>query len=324
MKKAVYLACSLAFTLLASTQHVHASTWPSKSIKLVTPGTPGGPPDAYARALADHLAQALKQPVVVENAPAIGGMVAAQALLRTPADGYTLFVSTAGVMAITPAANPLAKYVPNDFTHICQGVDTSFVLASHPSVPAKDLSSLKQWLKEHKQPATYSSFGPGTPAHFLGYQFSEAIGVDMTHVPYRSSPLQITDMLGGTSPFGFVQIATSSPHIKAEKLKAYATTGPTRAPELPEVPTVKELGLPELETTVWFGLAAPKNLPQDIRQKLEQVHEQILQQDSFKQRMQTALLNPTPGVCGEQFVNKMNHELQRWQGVVQKTGFIAD
>ncbi len=301
-----------------------ALAWPEKPIKLLAPSTAGGPPDVYARALADHLAKALGQAVIVENVPAVGGMIAAQQIQRAAADGYTLLVNTAGMMTITPNANPKASYRGADFTQICQGVEAALVLASHPSIGAKNYKELSQWVQSQKTPATYSSYSPGSPAHFLGYQFSEALKTEMTHIPYKSSPQQITDMIGGVAPLGFVQIATAGRRIKAGKLMAYATTGEQRAPQLPDVPTVGELGLPALTTTVWFGFSGPKNLPPAIVQRLSDAHQQITANPEFKTRMLNAGLSVSPDLCGDKFLKKMEQETGRWARIVKATGFVAD
>jgi tripartite-type tricarboxylate transporter receptor subunit TctC len=317
--RTVTIAASLALAAFGA----QAQAWPEKSIKLLAPSTAGGPPDVYARALADHMAKALGQPVVVENVPAGGGMIAAQQIMRAPADGYTLLVNTAGMMTITPNANPRAQYKAADFTQICQGVDAALVLAANPQLGPKTFPQLAQWLKAQKVPPTYSSYSPGSPAHFLGHQLSESLDVDMTHVPYKSSPPQITDMLGGVAPLGFVQIATASPHIKSGKLVAYATTGDKRSPQLPEVPTVAEVGQPQLATSVWFGLSGPKNLPPAIAQRLTAVHQQMMATPEFKARMAASGLNATPDVCGAPFLAKMNQETERWARIVKATGFSA-
>lgn len=301
-----------------------AQSWPEKPIKLLAPSTAGGPPDVYARALADNLAKALGQPVIVENMPAAGGMIAAQSILRAPADGYTLLVNTAGMMTITPNANPKANYKGADFTQICQGVEAALVLTGHPSLGAKNFNELSKWIKSQKTPPTYSSYSSGSPAHFLGYQLSEALKSEMTHVPYKSSPQQVTDMIGGVAPLGFVQIATSSPHIKAGKLVAYATTSEQRAPQLPDVPTVSEVGLPQLTTTVWFGLSGPKNLPPSIIKRLTDAHQKITEMPEFKARMSAAGLSVSQDVCGDKFLHKMTQETERWARIVKATGFVAD
>lgn len=301
----------------------HAQSWPEKPIKLIAPSTAGGPPDVYARALADHMSKVFGQPFVVENVPAGGGMIAAQQIMRAGADGYTLLVNTAGMMTITPNANPRAQYKPSDFTQICQGVDAALVLASNAQMGPKDYRQLVQWIRLQKTPATYSSYSPGSPAHFLGYQFSESLNVDMTHIPYKSSPPQITDMIGGVSPLGFVQVATAAPHIKSGKLIAHATTGEKRSPSLPDIPTVSELGLSQLTTSVWFGLSAPKGIPAAIAQRLTVAHQQMLDSSDFKNRMTASGLNPTPDVCGSTYLEKMNRESDRWARIVKATGFSA-
>lgn len=301
-----------------------AQDWPAKPIKLLAPSSPGGPPDVYARALADHLSKALGQAVVVENVPAAGGMIAAQQIQRAPADGYTLLVTTAGMMTITPNANSRARYQAGDFAQVCQGVEASLVLAANPKLGPKDYAQLAQWVKAQKTPPTYSSYSPGSPAHFLGYQLSEALKVDMTHIPYKSSPQQITDMIGGVAPLGFVQVATAAPHIQAGKLVAFATTGEKRSPQLPDVPTVAEVGLPQLTTTVWFGLAGPKGLPAPIVQRLTEAHRQFLAAPETGTRMSASGLTVTPDVCGQGFVKKMEAETARWARVVKATGFVAD
>ncbi|MFT3718563.1 Bug family tripartite tricarboxylate transporter substrate binding protein [Pseudorhodoferax sp.] len=301
-----------------------AQAWPDKTLKLISPSTPGGPPDAYARALADLMAKELGQAVIVENSPAVGGMVAMQSMARTPADGYTLVIGTAGAVTITPSANPKARYQPGDFTHICQGVEAGLVLASYPGVPARDFKELAQWIQAQQTPPTYSSFAPGSPAHFLGHQLGEALNVEMTHVAYRSSPTQITDMLGGVAPLGFVQTATAAPHIRAGKLRAYASTAGQRSAELPDVPTVAEVGLPQLQTTVWFGLSGPKGLPAPVVQRLTEVHQKIVASPEFRQRMAASGLVPSPGICGDAFLAKITAESARWARIVKATGFAAD
>lgn len=301
-----------------------AQGWPEKPIKLVTPSSAGGPPDVYARALADHLGRTLGQPTIVENNAGVGGMIASQVVQRAAPDGYTLLTSTAGSMTIIPAVNAKARYVPGDFTNLCQGVEASLVLAAHPSIGARQFAQLAQWIKAEKTPPTYSSWASGSPGHFVGYQLSEVLKVDMVHVPYKSSPQQITDMLSGVAPLGFVQIATATPYIKEGRLIAYATTAATRAPQLPDVPTVTELGMPELTTTVWFGLAAPKNLPEPVRQKLVAAHEAFTTSPEVAQRLAAAGMTVTPGICGDALLKKSEAELVRWGRVAKAIGFVAD
>ena len=319
------LAISACLALACAAQaQPQTQNWPEKPIKLIAPSAAGGPPDLYARALADQLGKELGQAVVVENVPAAGGMIAAQQMMRNAADGYTLLVNTAGMMTITPNANPRAQYRIADFTTLCQGVDAGLVLVGSPSLGAHNFNELKTWLKAQKAPPTYSSYSPGSPAHFLGYQLAEALGLEMTHVPYRSSPQQITDMLGATAPLGFAQISTAGPHIKSGKLVAFLTTGAQRSAQLPEVPTVVEVGLPQLETSTWMGLSAPKGLPATVAERLTRAHQKIVATPEFRTRMDASGLSAAPKVCGENFVRKMGTESERWTRVIKATGFVAD
>lgn len=316
-------AAALAFAWLAAPAMAQGAAWPERAIKLIAPSSPGGPPDVYARALADQMSRVLGQPVVVENAPAVGGMVAAQQVRRAVPDGYTLLVNTAGMMAITPNANPKAQYRASDFSQICQGVDAALVLAGNPQLGLANFAQLAAWIKAQKVPPTYSSYSAGSPAHFLGFQLSEALKTEMTHVPYKSSPQQVTDMLGGVAPLGFVQIATAAPQIRAGKLVAFATTGDRRAAQFPDVPTVAEVGLPQLATTVWFGLSGPKNLPPAVLQRLIAMHEDITGSGEFRTRMGAAGLDVSPVLCGDVFLRKIELESERWGRVVKATGFLA-
>ena len=314
---------SILLVFALCTVVTQAQGWPEKPIRLIAPSAAGAPPDVYARAMADHMAKALGQPVVVENIPAAGGMIAAQQIMRAPADGYTLLVNTAGMMTITPSANPRAQYKSVDFTQVCQGVDAALVLATNPQLGPKDYRQLANWLKAQKTPPTYSSYSPGSPAHFLGHQWSEALDVEMTHIPYKSSPPQITDMIGGVAPLGFALITSAAPHIKAGKLTAHATTGEKRSVLLPDVPTVAEVGLPQLTTSVWFGLSGPKGLSAPVMQRLTTAHQQMLATPEFKARMAISGLNPTPDLCGPAFLEKMNREADRWARIIKATGFSA-
>jgi len=311
-------------TLFLTSLFSYAETWPTKAVKIIAPSTPGGPPDVYARALADSFTKALGQPFIVENMPAAGGMIAAQAMSKIPSDGYELLVNTAGMMTITPSANPNAKYLPTDFTQICQGVSASLVLAVHPSLNVKNFSELVKWLKDQKLRPTYSSYSMGSPAHLLGFELSDLLGVDMIHVPYKSTPQQLSDMLSGVAPLGFVQISTATPSIKAGKIIPLATTSEVRSTDFPSVPTVSEIGYPQLLTTVWFGLSAPKNLPSSITKRLTDLHQQVTNSKEFESRMANSGLLATKDICGDAFTNKMQKELLQWTKVIKAAGFVAD
>jgi tripartite-type tricarboxylate transporter receptor subunit TctC len=319
-----YLKIFLFFLLLSIYPFSYGQNWPTKPIKIIAPSTPGGPPDVYARAIADYLSKSLSQPVVVENVPAAGGMIAAQSVMKGTNDGSLLLVNTAGMMTITPAANPNAKYHAEDFAQICQGVSASLILAAHPSLGVKSFPDLTKWLKNQKAQATYSSYSMGSPAHLLGFQMSELLGLDMVHVPYKSTPQQLTDMVAGVAPLGFVQLATATPNVKAGKLIALAVTSESRSSDLPQVPTVSELGYPQLQTTVWFGLSGPKSLSPSIVKKLIELHQQISNTNEFEARMSNAGLVVSKNICGDVFTRKIVAESESWAKIIKAAGFVAD
>jgi tripartite-type tricarboxylate transporter receptor subunit TctC len=310
--------------LIFNSSLVYSQNWPTKPVKIIAPSTPGGPPDVYARALADIFTKTLGQPFIVDNMPAAGGMIAAQSILKATNDGYALLVNTAGMMTITPSANISAKYFPADFTQICQGVSASLVLAVHPILNIKNFAELVKWLKDQKVRPTYSSYSIGSPAHLLGYELSQLLGVEMIHVPYKSTPQQLTDMLSAVSPLGFVQIATASPSIKAGKIIPLATTSESRSIDFPNVPSISEVGYPQLVTTVWFGLSGPKNLSPLITKKLIDLHQQMTNSSEFESRMLNSGMVVTKNICGDIFTSKMQRELDNWSKVIGAAGFVAD
>lgn len=321
-RPAALLLGLVAGVATAAGAHAESSDWPTQPITLLAPSAAGAPPDLYARALSEHLAQSLGQPVIVENVPAGGGLIAVQRLQRSN-DGHTLLVNTAGMMTITPTANPLAEYTANDFAQICQGVEASLVLATHPSIPATNYEELAEWIRAQDPAPSYSSYSAGSPPHFLGYQLGETLGVDMLHVPYRSSPQQVTDMLGGMAPLGFVLVSTAGPHIESGKITPHAVTSPNPVPQFPDIPTVEDVGAPELTATVWFGLAAPEGTPPAILEKLTELHQELTRSPEFEKQMASAGLVPSLDTCGDEFLEKMNQETERWGEIVEATGFVA-
>ncbi|WP_157119247.1 Bug family tripartite tricarboxylate transporter substrate binding protein [Azohydromonas lata] len=302
----------------------HAQGWPSKPIQIIVPSTPGGAIDSYARVSAEHLAQQVKQPVVVENRPGGGGgLIATEAAARAAADGYSLFVGTAAILTINPSAYKKLPYSPGDFTYLCKGVEFPLVLVAHPSTNARTIDDLARWLQANPKNASYASYQPGTPSHFLGYQLGEKLGIPLTHIPYRGSAPQVTDLLGGNVFFGFTQLPTALPHIKSGRLIALATTGTVRPDSLKDVATLAEQGLGDLTTTAWFGLLAPKGIPVSIAQRLIKAHLDALGDTNVKAKMAAQGLSVS-GVCGQEFQDAVKQEAARWARVVKATGFSAN
>lgn len=300
-----------------------AQTWPSKPVTVIVPSTAGGAIDNYARTVTEHMARQLKQPIVVDNrAGGGGGLIAADAAVRAAPDGHTLFVGTAAILTINPSAYRKLPYSVEDFAYICKGVEFPLVLVAHPSVGAKDLASLTTWLKKNPDKASYASYQPGTPSHFLGHQLGEKLGIELTHIPYKGSAPQVNDLLGGTVMFGFTQLATALPHIQSGRLVALATTGASRVETLPQVRTLAEQGLGELTTTAWFGLVAPKGTPPAVQEAIAQAHKAAMQVPEIRARLAAQALYPATA-CGAEFRQQVLAEGARWAQVVKATGFSA-
>lgn len=312
-----------ALALLSVAALAQAQAWPTKPITLIVPSTAGGAIDAYARTIAEQLGSTLKQPVVVENrAGGGGGLVAADAAVRAAPDGHTLFVGTAAILTINPSAYRKLPYATSDFAYVCKGVEFPLVLVAHPGTGVRDVAGLAAWLKRNPQQASYASYQPGTPSHFLGHQLGEKLGTPLTHIPYKGSAPQVTDLLGGTVAFGFTQLATALPHVQSGRLVALATTGAARVDTLPQVPTLAEQGLADLTTTAWFGLVAPKATPPEVVERLVRAHQAAVQVPDVKAKLAAQGLYPA-SACGAAFQQQVQAEGARWAQVVKATGFSA-
>lgn len=299
-----------------------AQAWPSKPVTLLVGVPPGGALDPFARALGDQLAKVTGGTFVVENRAGANGNLSAEAALRAPADGHTLWIGTQSMMAINPFAYAQLRWKPSDFTPILKGVEAPLVLVTHPSVPAKTFPDLVKWIQDPANKAAYASFSPGTPSHFLGFQLNERLKATMTHIPYKGSAPQVTDILGGQVPLGFTQLASAVPHAKEGKLNVIAVTSPERSRYFPQVPTLAELGHKDLGTTIWFGLFAPAAVPpavvETIRAAAQKAHADL----GYRSRLE-ALNFDVPNESVAEFERTIAADSARWAGLVKATGFKA-
>lgn len=262
------------FTLCAiPAAQAQAPAYPSKPIRMVVPFPAGGTTDIVARLVAQRMAESMGQPVTVENKGGAGGAIGADAVAKAPADGYTILMHNI-TFPLSSVAQTLAKRSPfdaeKDFTGISIAVYVPFVLTAAPSVPVKDLKELANLLRT--QPAlqyNYGSTGPGSAVHVLGEAFKRDARVNMEHVPFKGAAPLKQEMLAGRIQVGGDQLSSSLAEIKAGSLKAIATTASKRIPALPDVPTVRELGYPNLELEGWNGLFAPAGTPKPVIDRLQ-------------------------------------------------------
>ncbi len=319
--KTLVAAAAVAVSCCAVTG-VLGQTWPSKPIALVVGSAPGSAPDVYARAVAEPMSQLLGQSVIVENRTGANGNIAAEWVVRAPADGYAIWVPAQSQMEINPSAFAGLRWKPADFTGVIKGVEAPTVLVIHPGVPAKNLAGLVAWVKANPGKVSFGSFSPGTISHFLGQQLNERFGLDMAHIPFKGSGPQVQSLLGGHVQLGFSQIQTGLPHIQSGKLIAIATTSATRWRQLPEVPTFAELGYPELTASTWFGLVARASVPPEVLAKIVAAARSAHADPAVRARLEQMGFDVS-GQSGAEFAASLHAGEERWAKVVKATGFKA-
>ena len=282
------LAAGLAAVALSMPLGLQAQTFPARSISLVVPNPPGGLVDTSARLVAEPLARVIGQPVVVENRPGASGNLAYLTVARSAKDGYTLLVSYSGYHIANPILMDRLSWDLKDLTPVGLITVATNVIAVHPSVPANNLKDFIAWVKANPGKVNYASQGNGSVSHIGTEIFKQQTGADMTHVPYKGSGQAIADVLAGQ-----VQVFITTPpsvmqHVQAGKLKALAVTGKTRHPQMPQVPTVAEAGLPGFSLESWVALYAPTGTPAPVLQKLSADVKRSMELPETKQRADQA------------------------------------
>lgn len=260
------LAASLALTLTADAT---AQGYPVRPIKLVVAYSAGGAVDTIARVMAQKLAEALGQQVIVENRSGASTLIAAVAVANSPPDGYTLFLATPDTLSTNPALRRDLPYDPlMSFAPISMVAATPLILVAHPSFPANDLMELVALVAAKPDGIAFGSFGIGSIAHFAGEMLNHAAGIRMSHVPYKGGAPLIIDLVGGQVPLAIATMLTAAPQIKGGKMKAIAVMSSKRSSFLPDVPTIAESGYPQYDIAAWFALVAPAKIPEPIVKRL--------------------------------------------------------
>jgi len=274
MKSWTFATVRFAFLLLACGifQHAPAQQFPSKPLRIIVPFPAGGTTDIAARIVAQRMQETMGQPVLVENRGGAGGTIGADAVAKSASDGYTLLMHNI-TFPLASTSLALAGRLPynldTDFAGVSIVVNVPLVLTAHPSVPVKDLRELGTLLKgDASLKYTYGSTGPGSFMNVIGEAFKKEAGIDMTHIPFKGAAPLKQELLAGRLHIGGDQLSSSLAEIKSGKLKALATHGARRIPELPDVPTVRELGYPALELEGWNGLFVAAKTPKEIIDRL--------------------------------------------------------
>jgi tripartite-type tricarboxylate transporter receptor subunit TctC len=307
---------------LAAPAIARAQAFPSRAIKVVLPYTPGSPNDVVARVIAPVLSARLGQPVVVDNRAGGGTTIGLKAVMQSDPDGYTLLFSNTPTHVIAQLVAKGFTYDPiKDFAPIVTVGSTSLVLVVPPSAP----STLKEFIAYAKaNPGKMNfGFGQGTLPHLVGEAFKQDAGVDLASIPYRGGAQAITDMLGGRIQMNFGAGATLVPLIRDHKIKALAVTSPQRSPELPDVPTMAESGLPGLTTVTYYGFWGPAGTPAEVINKINGEINEALKAPELRTNLQRVGFDPTGG-SPQDFAKLIAEQLAKWAPIVKSTGFQMD
>jgi tripartite-type tricarboxylate transporter receptor subunit TctC len=319
--KSLRAVATLAFTAaLVATSPAAAQEWPARTIRIVVGFGPGGGTDIVSRIVAQPLQERLGQAVVVENRPGAGGTLGAEAVARADKDGYTLGMLTnghiiAGVLAKSLRYDTLAAFEP-----VGQVATAGLIIVSRPDFPAASVNELVAYAKQNPGKVTFASVGFGGTQHFTGELFRLIAGVNILHVPYRTSPEAITALLGRQVDLLFDTVSAVLGPVQSGELKAIAVTGKDPFPAVPDVPTVAQsAALPGFDVTTWYGMIAPRGTPAPVVAKLNKVLNEIIAEDAVRERLTKAGVIAR-GSTPEDFGKHMAAEFARWNGVREAAG----
>ena len=301
-----------------------AQPFPSKPVRLIVPFPPGGAVDYYARAVQQRLQETLGQPILIENRSGAGGMVGADLVAKAAPDGTTLLVGNIASLAMNVGLYSKMTYDPRkDLTPIIRTVAVNYVMAVHPSVPARSVKELIDHAKANPGKLSYGSAGSGSAPHLATELLKQRAGIDMLHVPFKGGGPMVADLLGGQIHIVIADQANLMPHVKAGKLRALAVGTLERSASYPDIPTIAESGFPGFEARAWQGIAGPANLPADIVTQLNAAFAKAMAFPEVHQRLLDGGLDPITGTP-EDFAAFIRSEIDKWAKVAKDVGARVD
>ena len=323
--RAKVLIAGFAVTVALMATNARAADYPTRPIKLVVPYAAGGPTDVLGRLVGEYLGRDLKQPVIVENKAGAQGAIGAEAVARSEPDGYTLFVTAASIIVLNPMLYKKLSYDPvRDFRMLALVTDLPVVMEVHPSVPAKNVAEFVAYAKQNPGKINFGSAGTGGTIHLAGEMFKQIAGVDMVHVPYKGAGPALTDLLSGNIQVMFDTLSTALPPVKSGLLRAIGVSSEQRSPDLPDVPTIAESGYPDYLVSVWYGIAAPAKLPDDIAQKISASLDRGLNDDAFRASLEKIgfpVFRPRSAAAIAEFIDA---DRARWSAVIKAQNISLD
>ena len=300
-----------------------AQDYPTKPIKIVVPFAAGGPADIYARFIGARLADALGQPVVVDDRPGAGSIIGTDLVAKSAPDGYTLLMMS-NTHTVNETLIPNRPYqLMRDFVPVATINYSDLVLVVHPSTGFTTVAELVRFAKANPGKLNYASSGPGTPYHMAGELFKAMAGVDIVHVPYKGSSGARTDVLGGQVQMMFDAVTTMSEHARTGRVVALGTTGKARSAVLPNVPTISEAGVAGYEAVIWLGLMAPKGTPPQIVNRLNAEITKIQNRQEVRQEWLSQGAVPMV-MTPDEFGRYLDEDIVKWERIVKISGAKPD
>lgn len=303
---------------------VCAQSWPDKPIRVILAVPAGATPDVTARLVFPGLSQQLGVSLVADNRAGGGGVIGAEIAAKSAPDGYTLFISSPGALTILPH---LRKGLPydtlRDFAPVSLISIGPFVLMAHPSVPAKNIRELIALAKAQPGKLNYASAGNGVANHLAGELFKQMAGVDIVHVPYKGAPQAVSDVLAGHMQLMFNSVAPIVPHIKSGKVRVLGIASLQRSPQMPELPTISESGVPGFEAVNWFGLFAPAKTPKTIIKRVNAAVVSTIKAPEMQARFITLGADPV-GSSPEEFAAFVRRDTEKYARIVKISGARID
>lgn len=317
------VACGVLAALSWSVQQAAAQAYPAKPIRIVVPYPPGGVTDILTRIIGQKLTETWRQQVIIDNRAGGSGNIGAEAVVRAPADGYTL-LSASTVHTVNPSLYTKLSYDPlKDFTSITLMAQVANVLVVHPSLPVKSVKEFIAFAKQRPGQLHYSSAGNGSAPHLTAELFKIKTGVNLVHVPYKGAAPAMTDLLAGHVALTFATAPSGVPPVQQGRLRALGVSSASRMPALPDVPTIAEAGVPGYEAVGWNGLVGPAGLPPAVVGAINAEVGRILKAPDIHKRLVDLGVEPRTSTPGE-LAAFLKEEVEKWAKVVKESGARVD
>ena len=323
MKRRHILQALSAATLAAALPAAQAQSFPDKPVRIIVPFAAGNTLDTALRQVAEEFKKSTGQPLVVENKPGGSGIIAAQAVMAAPADGYTLLLANTSMLTINPHTFSRLPYdAEKSFRPITNFLGTSMVMAVNASVPANNVQEFVAYAKANPGKVSFASFTAGNSSHFAGVILNQRAGIDMIHVPFNGTPPAVQNLVGGQVNAAFLPLLAVKPHMESGKVKVLAVTSPQRSLLMPNVATFREQGFPDLDIYIWAAIVAPAATPDAAVARLNAEFVKALRSAEIKEKWRVADFETLPSTP-EEFTKFAQADSRRWAEAVRISGFKA-